>query len=111
MTCTSPTLRHMSRIYLDLKSIHCQTISGLNPDRPVPTMDPETRVSQRPAAYVASMSILRHTTAHGFVLPTLIFPWCYLFPHPRQLLVPGDYAPPCEIHADRAHSKPPNMAR
>lgn len=51
MTCTSPTLRHMSRIYLDLKSIHCQTISGLNPnhfDRPLHTMGPKTRVSQRP---------------------------------------------------------------
>lgn len=55
MTCTSPTLRHMSRIYLDLKSIHCQTISGLNPDqfdRPVPTMPEETRVSQHLTDYM-----------------------------------------------------------
>jgi hypothetical protein len=65
MTCTSPTLRHMSRIYLDLKSIHCQTISGLNPDqfdRPVPTMDSETRVSQYPTDYIASMDIFE---VHG----------------------------------------------
>ncbi|KAI3394748.1 hypothetical protein diail_2277 [Diaporthe ilicicola] len=42
MTCHSPSLRHMSRIYLDLKSIHCQTISGLNPkqlDQRKPTMN------------------------------------------------------------------------
>lgn len=51
MTCTSPSLRHLSRIYLDLKSIHCQTISGLNPkqlDQRVPTMNTKARVSQRP---------------------------------------------------------------
>lgn len=30
MTCTSPTVRQMSRIYQDLKSIHFQSISSLS---------------------------------------------------------------------------------
>lgn len=43
MACASSP---KSRIYLDLQSTHCQTISGLNPgqlNRPAPAMNPDTR--------------------------------------------------------------------
>lgn len=95
MTCTSPTLRHMSRIYLDLKSIHCQTISGLNPnqlDRPVQTMGSKTTVSQRPIVCLLCciMSSLKLPAALGFVTPTPISP-------PTRLPLPEDHAVQCEI--------------
>lgn len=94
MTCTSPTLRHMSRIYLDLKSIHCQTISGLNPnqfDRPVHTMVPNTIVSQRPINCLL-YCIHEQLEAHGCTWlhtthPSL--PWMLSISPLIQLPLPG----------------------
>lgn len=48
MTCTNPALRHMSRIYQDLRSIHFQSISGLSSKQPETSPNenaPHTRVS------------------------------------------------------------------
>ncbi|PSR98970.1 flavin-containing amine oxidoreductase [Coniella lustricola] len=44
MTCTAPTLRHMSRIHQDLRSIHFQRISGLE----CKSLDPLQSQSQHP---------------------------------------------------------------